>query len=101
MTVTFERSGGFAGITRTVTVSSDSLSPADAAELRQLIDDARFFELPEDAGEGDPVPDDFSYVVTVDDGERTAVVRTGDANAPDSLRPLLDWLNSALRSGGG
>lgn len=101
MTITFERSGGFAGLARSVTVSSDSLSNQDAAELRRLIDEARLFDLPEHAGEGEPVPDDFNYVISVDEGERSTVVRTGDANAPPQLRPLLDWLNAALRTGGG
>jgi hypothetical protein len=101
MTITFERSGGIAGITRTVTVSTDEMAEADAAELRRLVAESGLFELPADAGAGDPAPDDFVYTITIDDGERTAVVRTGGVNAPGSLRPLLDWLNRALRSGGG
>lgn len=99
--ITFERSGGFAGITRTFETSTDELAAEDAAQLRRLIDEAGFFDLPEEiAGDG-TVADAFHYVIVIEAGDRVATVRTGDAGAPEALVPLLDWLNQAARTGGG
>jgi hypothetical protein len=98
--ITFERSGGFAGMTRTLEVSTDELSAQEAAEVRRLIDEARFFELPEQIDGDGTVGDEFTYVVVIETGERRSVVRTGAAGAPETLLPLLDWLNRAARSGG-
>lgn len=99
MRVDFERSGGIAGIVRRVDVATDDLTAESAAELQRLVAAAGFFALPEEIV-GDPVPDDFTFVITVETEDRTATVRTSDAHAPESLRPLIDWLNRALRSSG-
>ncbi len=98
--ITYERSGGIAGITRSVTLSTDDLTEDRAAELRRLIDDAGFFDLPEEiAGDGS-VADDFTYVIVVESGSNVASVTAADAAVPEDLRPLLDWLDRAARSGG-
>lgn len=44
--IQFERSGGFAGMRLTAAIDSDTLSPDDAAALRDLIHAASFFDLP-------------------------------------------------------
>jgi hypothetical protein len=99
--IMFERSGGFAGITRTVEISTEDLAAEDAAYLRRLIDESGFFDLPEEiAGDG-TVADEFNYVVVIETGDRRVSVRTGDAGAPETLVPLLGWLNQAARAGGG
>ena len=101
MEISFERWGGFAGITRSIVVSTDDLTPDEAAALRGLVADAEFFDLPE-VIEGDgAVADDFMFVIAVTGEAGIKTVTTSDAAAPDSMRPLLDWLNRAARSGGG
>ncbi len=99
--ITFERSGGFAGITRRFEVSADDLPPEEADELRRLIDAAGFFDLPEAPGGDGGVADGFTYVIAIEARERTHTVRTSDGTVPEALVPLLDWLNRAARSGGG
>ncbi len=99
MRVEFERSGGVAGIVRRVDLATEDLTAGAAAELQGLVVAADFFALPEQIV-GDPVPDDFSYVITAETEDRSATVRTSDAHAPEPLRPLIDWLNRALRSSG-
>lgn len=101
VTVRLERSGGVGGITRSVEVSTDELSDEDATRLRDLIAQADFFSLPAEITNDSLVVDDFLYVITIDAGDRQATVRTHGVATPDELRPLLDWLNRALRSGGG
>jgi hypothetical protein len=96
MKIDFERSGGFMGRTVSLSLDLDEL-PADQAEtLRLLVDQSDFFNLPADS----PVPsmpDSFSYTVTITDGARRHTVHTGDASAPESLRPLLNDLSARAR----
>lgn len=97
MTISFERSGGFAGLTLRTVVDTDALPPDEAERLRKLVARAGFFDLPGalPGGEG---ADRFQYVVTAEDGERRHTVRTGEAEAPDALRELLDELTRLARS---
>lgn len=101
LSIRFERSGGVAGMLRSLDISTEDLSAEQAAELRSALADADFFALPPEITGDNVVMDDFIYVITVDTGERRSTVRTSGVAAPESMRPLLDWLNQALRSGGG
>ena len=92
----FERSGGFMGRTVNATIDLDNL-PDDLAEaLEELLDEADFFELPADLTRP-PMPDAFTYTITVSKESRQHSVRVSDATAPDDLRPLLEELNKQAR----
>jgi hypothetical protein len=98
MKIEFERSGGFMGRTVSLSLDLDDL-PADQAEtLRLLIDNADFFNLPADS-HSPPVPDAFTYTITITTDERTHTVRTSDTTAPEILRPLLMDLSARVQAG--
>jgi len=91
MQITVERSGGFTGMPLTRTVDTATLSPAQAAQLRHLLETADFFHLP--ATPSMPAqPDRFEYEVTIQEGDRNHMLRFGEAAVPETLRPLLNWL---------
>jgi len=92
----FERTGGFMG--RKISATFDlSQLPDDLAEsLEELLDEAEFFELPADLTRP-PVPDSFTYNITVSTEAKQHSVRVSDTTAPDGLRPLLDELNRQAR----
>ena len=46
MRISFERSGGFAGITMKTAVDEKDLAPGEAQKLRQLVEEADFFNSP-------------------------------------------------------
>jgi hypothetical protein len=97
MKIEFERSGGFMGRTVSLSLDLDEL-PADQAQaLRLLIDNADFFNLPADSA-SPPVPDAFTYTITVTADERTHTVHASDTSAPESLRPLLMDLSARARA---
>lgn len=92
----FERSGGFMGRTVSATINLEDL-PDDLAEtLEEMLDEADFFELPADLTRP-PMPDAFTYTITVNTEARYHSVRVSDATAPDDLRPLLEELNKQAR----
>jgi hypothetical protein len=95
MRVTVDRSGGFAGIKQTKSVSTDAMPPEDAEKLKGLVNAAGFFELPPAIRSTEPSADSFQYKVTVEADRGTHVVQVGEAEVPPSLRPVLDWVTNS------
>ena len=95
MRVLFERSGGLAGIRLVAAFDSAALPTGPADELRRLVDGAGFFDLPPLLASKRSGFDRFRYKVTVETPERRHTVELDESAAPDSFRPLLDWLTAA------
>jgi hypothetical protein len=95
--IEFERSGGFAGVALRKSVDAGDLPPAEAEELRALVERA----LPELAetsrGPGPGRPDRFQYDLTVALDDRVYRVTLGEAELPDRVRPLVDKLLALAR----
>jgi hypothetical protein len=98
MQVSYERTGGFAGMRMAASFDLDQLPEADAANLKALLHNAQFHKLPENLAGGPAMPDQFTYKITVTDGALKHTVTTGDASAPPELRPLLDALSQLART---
>jgi hypothetical protein len=92
----FERSGGFMGRKVSTTIDLAELPDDQVEALEEMLDEADFFELPADLS-GPPMPDGFTYTITVSSKEKQHSVRVTDASAPDDLRPLLEELNKQAR----
>lgn len=101
MRITYERSGGFAGLMQTVTVDTDDLSKEQAVELLELVEDARLFDKPEAATESlEPesiLPDRMSCSVTVEVEGYTHTVDFNDHSVPEEAEPLLRQLSLMAR----
>jgi hypothetical protein len=97
--VDFERTGGFAGIAVSATIDSADLSESQAGELRKLIDQADFYNLPAVIAPPKPHPDRFQYSVTVRDNGRQHTVRVSEEAMPPNVSPLIKWLSEAARQG--
>jgi hypothetical protein len=94
MHIEFTRSGGFAGMRLVTSVDTEQLPSEQVLTLDKLISDAGFFELPERLAPAAPAPDRFEYHLTVDSAEKTHSIVVNEAAAPDSLRPLLNYLTT-------
>ena len=101
MRITFERTGGIAGMRLTHSLTSSALPDADAAELKRLVDASRFFDLAAHEVVTSAGSDRFSYAIAIDEGGRSHTVHVGEAEAPATLRPLIGWLTTAARRGDG
>jgi len=97
MRVHFERSGGFGGLLLAVAIESDTLPVDEQQQLRQLIDEADFFNLPAELSDSGTAVDQFVYKVVVESADRSHSIQTTEGAAPPSLQPLLDWLTRAAR----
>jgi hypothetical protein len=94
MHINFTRSGGFAGMRLACTVDTQQLPAEQASELDKLVSDAAFFDLPEKIMPEKPRPDRFEYRLSVEADDKSHSVTVSDAAAPESLRPLLNYLTT-------
>jgi hypothetical protein len=95
--IKFERSGGFAGMTIARDLKLDELSEEQAHRLSELLDQLDFRELPEQMTDVEDMPDQFTYVITVETKKWEHTVSTGDASAPEEMQELLQFLNRLAR----
>jgi hypothetical protein len=93
--VTFEQSGGFAGLVKGCVLSADEL-PADvAAELHRLVASSGLDVSREDLSRG--ARDRRQIAITIDrGGERVAIV-CDDGCTPEGARPLVAFLAARAR----
>lgn len=96
MRVTLEQSGGFAGLMITRTIDTQDLSPSEAQQLEQLVNESNFFQLTSTT-ESSPQPDRFQYQFSIDTGEHSHSIQIGETNIPEQLRPLLTWVQAKAR----
>ncbi|BAY07859.1 protealysin inhibitor emfourin [Calothrix sp. NIES-2098] len=97
MRISFERTGGFAGISKKTTVDTANLPPNEANELPRLVAAADLFNLPEKITAPNPQVDRFQYKLTVEDQGKQHTVTVSEAALPGTLRPLIEWLNQVAR----
>ncbi|ALF53873.1 hypothetical protein ACX27_15060 [Nostoc piscinale CENA21] len=95
MRITFERTGGFAGITKKKTLDTNNLPAKEAKELPLLVQAADLFRLPAQIPSPNPQSDRFQYRLTVEDNDKQHTVIVSEAALPGTLRPLIEWLNNA------
>jgi hypothetical protein len=94
MRISFERTGGFAGITKKTTVDTDTLLPNEASTLLRLVEAADLFRLPELITSPNLQSDRFQYKLTVEDHGKQHTVTVSESALPGTLRPLIEWLQS-------
>jgi len=95
--VSFERSGGFAGITMKRAVDEKDLAPDEVQKLHQLVEEADFFNLPEKITPRSPQPDRFQYELSLEKSGRQYTVTVSEEAMPEKLRPLVKWLIEKAR----
>lgn len=95
--ITFERTGGFMGRKISLALDLDELPTEQAQTLDRLLDEADFFNLADDLL-ARPMPDEFTYTITVEAETQSHTMRLSDTTAPDSLRPLLEDLSRLART---
>ncbi len=97
MRIHFNVEGGlafFPNLNKPVTIDVDELPPEEAGELEELLDTAKFFDLPKSVGEFAPGAADYRrYKVTIENeaGDRHSVQFADVSDNPEA-RKLLDFL---------
>ncbi len=96
MKITYQRSGGVAGISKRAVIDTERLPAAERAAWEALIAAADFFALPPALAAANPQQRDaFTHTVAVNDGARTHTVEAQGTPASSPVRALLDRLQGA------
>lgn len=95
--ISFERSGGFAGLVNSIEINGDTISVEEKQNLQGLIDDAGFFELKNEKLKSTNSADGFSFDLTIEIGDKKNSLNVNDPAIPDSLRPLISYLSKKAR----
>jgi len=96
--ISYERSGGFTGMTTKVEVDSDELTLEEKEKVAKLIEEARFFEFQKADSTSSSVPDQYQYKITVEKDGNKRTIELGESVIPDGFRPLIDYLTQKARS---
>ena len=96
--IKFERTGGFAGMRIARDLKLDDMTDEQARTLLEILDNLDFEELPEQMTNREAMPDQFTYVITVETQKGEHTVVTGDASAPEEMQELLHLLNRLART---
>ena len=94
MQITFKTSGGiayFPGLAAGKTVDVDTLPQERQAEVRRLLESAKFFDLPARTAAKPGAADYQTYTISVSDGDRHKTVAINDP-VPPELAPLVDFV---------
>ena len=95
MKITYERSGGVAGVAKRAVVDTDALDPAERGEWEALVDDASFFSLPDALQAANPqARDAFFHTVRVEQGGKAHTVNIPGTPTERPLRELVNRLQS-------
>jgi hypothetical protein len=98
MKIHFERSGGFTGIPIVAEIDSQALAADEAQHLNELVQAARFFDLPAHPPKGAPTgADQFQYKIAIEDEKRVHTVEMTDSAVTADLQPLLRQLTLLAR----
>ncbi|MDR3574290.1 MAG: hypothetical protein P4L50_10530 [Anaerolineaceae bacterium] len=89
MKIQLERSGGVTGIPFRSSVDTDLLDPDERKALVELVESAGFFDLPANFLSPKVGADRFNYKLTIADKGRSHTIEFNEANAPQSLPPLI------------
>jgi len=92
----FERTGGFAGMITMVEIDSKTLSVEEQEKVEEFIEKSGFFEFVSDSLKTNH-PDQFQYKITIEYKNDKKSLEFGESGMPNSLRPLVDYLNQKAR----
>jgi hypothetical protein len=95
MIIRHERSGGFAGLTVTAEVDSETLTTKEAKELKELVEQA--FPLDQPKKKKATMPDQFDYEFVIEDDDNPRQYHATDETITDEMRALSKWLIATAR----
>lgn len=97
MKIYFKQSGGILEVDNNISINTDYLNPDEAFKLQQLIDNAKFFELPTESLETPQRGADyFEYMISIEAKDKKHDVKTTDITMPPNLGPLIRYLRKKV-----
>ncbi len=98
ITIHFERSGGFAGMSRRLKIDSNDLSQSEADELQAILEKSDLAGAQQHVAPASNMPDRFSYNLIIEKADKKYEMTFGESSVPAGIQPLFQYLNMKLRS---
>jgi len=93
MKIKFRQSGGFAGMVKSIEVERKDLSDEEFGALKSMVDQAKFFDLPEPAPHTQhTMPDMEQYSISIESGGQTREMHLTKSTVPKELKPLIKYM---------
>jgi hypothetical protein len=94
MHIDFESSGGYANINLAYHGNTEELPPEVANKLIELVESSKIFDIKQNevAPSSFGPPDVLYYKLTIYEGNKRTSLSFNDTTSPESLRPLLTFL---------
>ncbi|QNF35311.1 hypothetical protein HUW51_22275 [Adhaeribacter swui] len=96
MKIYFKPEGGFGffpGLNKPLELNSENLPPDEAEHLHHLVQEAQFFDLPNQETENNRGADRKKYTIQVEDQDQKHWIQFHDAEDHPQLHNLLNYLN--------
>lgn len=92
MKIYFERTGGFAGLRKSISLDTDKMTPSESEKLHNMCNSANFSN-PQKSESKNGTADFFHYKITVEskDGKRT--IETSDLSMTPEFENLINFLS--------
>ncbi len=85
----------FPGLSKPITIDSDTLPKQESDELKRLVNATRFFDLPTAMSTPAPGAADYrQYTITIDDDGKQHTVHLTDPIEDPNLQALLAYLKT-------
>lgn len=97
LTIYFEQSGGFMGLTISIELNDEILSKDENEHVHILIKQANFFEI-QTVTTGHPLPDQLIYRITVETATRHHTLTVYEHQVSTELQPLIKFLSRKAKT---
>ncbi|WP_309734914.1 protealysin inhibitor emfourin [Chamaesiphon sp. OTE_75_metabat_556] len=95
MKIKFRQSGGYAGLRMGLDLDINSLSTDESTQLESLVKTSGI--LQSKSGRAENAADLINYEITIETKEGTHQVKFDDLTLPESVLPLLEYLQSQAK----
>jgi hypothetical protein len=95
MKIKFRQSGGYAGLRMGCDLDTKSLSSEEATQLESLVNTSGILQA--NSGRSENAADLISYEIAIETQAGTHQVKFDDLTLPESVLPLLDYLQSQAK----
>jgi len=103
MKIYFKPEGGFGffpGLNKPLELNSETLPAEEASHLKNLVNEARFFTLPNQSPPPAQGADMKQYTIKVEDKDQEHWVQFTDTEVSPPLQNLVNYLNTKRKGGG-
>ncbi|SIO35756.1 hypothetical protein SAMN05444166_4061 [Singulisphaera sp. GP187] len=101
MRVTYERVGGqLPFMKKTNSIDTETMPDSESREFLELAARSGILGMEDRRVAPSAARDQFTYILTVEDGGKSRRVEVSDTDMPASIRPLIDYFRARKGSGG-